>query len=153
MATPAERHRVEGNGHWVRPAGEPLGAVVRDVFDNTREILRDTVAIGALEVRRATLDVKHTAADLGPRVAWATLAFVTGTVAVIIGLIALFIAAGVFIPSIAARLGILAGMLLLVAAFGAWRAGRKPPPPARRSNPALVDHGVVPLHPLDGVGE
>jgi len=57
MATPAERHRVEGNGHWVRPAGEPLGAVVRDVFDNTREILRDTVAIGALEVRRATLDV------------------------------------------------------------------------------------------------
>jgi hypothetical protein len=157
MATASNARNIHDDGRWVHPPTpeqEPLGGVVRDALDHTREILRDTVAIGAIEVRRAAIGAKHTAADVGPRIAWGTAAVVLGTIGTIVGIIALFIGAEVIIPSVAIRLGIVAGLFMLAATFGAWRAGRKSSPPARRG--ALTPHtdtGVAPLHPVAGIGK
>src|SRR5262245_42077247 len=110
--------RMEDRSAWVRPppGPEPLGTVVRDALDQSREILRDTVAIGAIEARRAAIGAKQSAAAIGPRIAWATVAVVLGTVGAVLGIIALFIAAEDIIPSVAARLAIVAGLFLIAAA-------------------------------------
>jgi hypothetical protein len=119
--------KTSGDGRrWMppEPAPDPLGVVVRDAIDHTREIVRDSVAIGTLEVRRAARGAKQVAGDLGPRIAWGAAAATLGVIGAIVGLIAVFIGAEVIIPSVAARLGIIAGLFLALAAFGAWRAAR-----------------------------
>ena len=117
---------------------EPLAGVIRDALDSTREIVRDTVAIGVLEARRAGTDLIHkagdVAGDVGPRIAWALTAAVFTVVGGVLGIIALFMAAAVLIPSVAARLGICAALFLIVAGIGAFQAGKK-----KAAAPAITD--------------
>jgi len=103
---------------------EPIGAVVRDAIDQTREIVRDTVAIGALEVKRAGLKAKRTVDEVAPRVLWGAAAWIMGAVGAVLLLIAAFIGAEVIIPSAAARLAIVALPFVAFAAYGGWRAGK-----------------------------
>lgn len=114
---------------------EPIGAVVRDAIDQTREIVKDTVAIGALEVKRYGLkakrtvdEAKRTAEDVAPRVLWGVVASVMGAIAFVLLLIAGYIAAEVIIPSVAARLALVALPFVGIAAYGGYRAGKPSQP-------------------------
>lgn len=120
-------HRVEmppPSEHVHATVEEPIGAVVRDAIDQTREIVRDSVAIGALEVKRVGLKAKRTVDDVAPRVLWGAAAWVTGAIAAVLLLIAAFIGAEVIIPSAAARLALVALPFVAMAAYGGWRAGK-----------------------------
>src|SRR5687767_11687934 len=80
-------HRVEVHPQAERlhaTAEEPIGAVVRDAIDQTREIVRDSVAIGALEVKRVGLKAKRTVDEVAPRVLWGAAAWIMGAVGAVL---------------------------------------------------------------------
>lgn len=111
------------------PREEAFAHVVRDALDSTREIVRDTVALGVLEVRGAGTDLLHkageTASDIGPRIAWATAAAVFGVVGFVLAIVALFMASEAILPSVPGRLGICAVIFLAVAGLGIYQAARR----------------------------
>src|SRR5262249_40025587 len=86
--------------HPAEPA-DRLATVVRDALDQTTEIARDAISLGALEA-------KHAARDLGPRVVWAGVALTFGFAGVVLGLIALFIGLGALLPPVGWRLALFA---------------------------------------------
>lgn len=98
-------------------SGEAIVAVVRDALDLVTEIARDTVALSKLEVQQAVR-------GFVPRIVWGTVAAVTGLVGVVLGIIALFLAAKTIIPSVPGRLAVLTAILLLVAFFSTIRFAR-----------------------------
>jgi len=111
------------------PREDTLSSVVRDAMDSTREIVRDTVALGVLEARNAGTDLLHkageTASDVGPRIAWGAAAAVFGVVGVVLAIIALFMASAAILPSVPGRLGICALIFLAVAGLGTYQAARR----------------------------
>ncbi|MDI1443239.1 phage holin family protein [Polyangium sp. 6x1] len=97
--------------------GEALAAVARDTIDVATELVRDGIALGKLEAQRAV-------GEMVPRVVWGVVAFTCGAVGAVVAVIAIMIGLGAIIPSVAGRLAILAGVLFVVAFFGAVRAMR-----------------------------
>jgi hypothetical protein len=109
--------------------------VARDAIEHVRVIVSDTVALGKLEAKRALARVEQGTRDIAPRAAIAAAAMVLGLAGLVLGLIALFIALGEVIPSVAVRLAIYAAVFLVlavafgfVAARGTQEAVREPPP-------------------------
>lgn len=118
--------------------GEAIAAVARDTIDVATELVRDGIALGKLEAQRAV-------SDAVPRVVWGLVAFACGAAAVVVAIIAVMIGLGAVIPSVAGRLAILAGVLFVVAFFGAVRAMRSGRPSASMSisaTEAAVQEGV-----------
>ncbi|MDC3954577.1 phage holin family protein [Polyangium jinanense] len=97
--------------------GEAIAAVARDTIDVATELVRDGIALGKLEAQRAV-------SEMVPRVVWGLVAFISGAAAAVLAIIAVMIGLGAIIPSVAGRLAILAGVLFVVAFFGAVRAMR-----------------------------
>jgi hypothetical protein len=123
------RGRLSGNGQrtnvdygpLARPepgreptTGEALAAVARDTIDVAGELVRDTIALGRLEAERYV-------ASLAPRVVWGVITFLCAATGGVIAIIAVMLALGAVIPSVAGRLAILAAFLFVVAFFGAVR--------------------------------
>jgi hypothetical protein len=107
------------------PAGEVgLGDVAKDVIDQVREIVSDSIAIGKLEAKRALERVEQMTRAVVPRVVVAVAAALLGLTGVVLGLIAIFIALGEVIPSVAVRLAIYAAAFLVLAAIGGFAAGK-----------------------------
>lgn len=115
--------------------GPGLGDVAKDAIDHVREIVSDSVAIGKLEAKRVIEKVEETTKDIVPRMAIGAAAGAVGFVGLVLGLIAIFIALGEVIPSTAARLGIFAGVFLVLAAAGGFIAAR---PLIKKSEPKPV---------------
>src|SRR5262245_41109519 len=98
------------------PSGsDGLGGVARDALDHLRVIVGDSVARGQPEAKRAGDRVAQATREIAPRAAIAAAAAVLGVAGVVLGLIAIFIALGEVIPSVAVRLAIYAAVLLLLA--------------------------------------
>jgi hypothetical protein len=97
--------------------GEALAAVARDAIDVASELVRDGVALGRLEAQKAV-------SEFVPRAVWGLVAFACGAVGAVLAIIAIMMGLGALIPSVPARLGILAGVLFVVAFFGAVRVMR-----------------------------
>ncbi|MDI1431944.1 MULTISPECIES: phage holin family protein [Polyangium] len=113
-ALPPIARRPAGEG---MSTGEAIAAVARDTIDVATELVRDGIALGKLEAQR-------TVSEMVPRVVWGVVAFTCGAAATVIAVIAVMIGLGAIIPSVAGRLAILAGVLFVVAFFGAVRAMR-----------------------------
>jgi len=94
--------------------GEALAAVARDAIDVASELVRDGITLGRLEAQRAV-------SDMAPRVAWGALTLACAGAGGVLAIIAATMALGAVIPSVAARLAILAAALFVVAFFGAVR--------------------------------
>jgi protein-S-isoprenylcysteine O-methyltransferase Ste14 len=100
---------------------EPDGHVrdaARALVDHAGEVVRDTVAIGALEARRAVRSAL-------PPAALGAAAAMLGAVGLVLGAIAVFIALRAAIPSTAGRLGLFAAVLLAAALGCGLAAARK----------------------------
>jgi hypothetical protein len=97
--------------------GGALAAVARDAIDVASELVRDGITLGRLEAQRAI-------AEMTPRVVWGAITAVCVAAGGVLAIIAIMIALGSVIPSVAGRLAILAGALFVVAFFGAIRVMR-----------------------------
>lgn len=117
-----ERHAPIGDPD--HQAGQGLGDVVRDAINHVSVIVSDSLTLGKLEAKRITDRVEETTKEVAPRIAFGATAAVFGFVGMIFGLIAIFIALGEVIPSVAARLGIYAAVFLGIAAVGGFMAAR-----------------------------
>ena len=95
-----------------------LGDAARDALDHGRSIVRDSYAL-------AKLEAKHAATELGPRLAWGSVAVAFGVVGAVFAFIALFEGLGYLIESIAIRTAIFAVLFLAVACFGGLMASRR----------------------------
>lgn len=124
--------RLSGNGQrtstelgpLARPApgrepttGEALAAVARDTIDVASELVRDAIALGRLEAERYV-------SSMAPRLVWGAVTFLCAATGGVIAIIAVMLALGAVIPSVAGRLAILAAFLFVVAFFGAIRVMR-----------------------------
>lgn len=117
-----ERHAPIGDPD--HQAGQGLGDVVRDAINHVSVIVSDSVTLGKLEAKRLSDRVEETTKEVAPRIAFGATAAVFGFVGMIFGLIAIFIALGEVIPSVAARLGIYTAVFLGIAAVGGYLAAR-----------------------------
>jgi len=107
------------------PSGEVgLGDVAKDVAYHVRVIVSDSIAIGKLEAKRALGRLAHVTRAIAPRVMVAAAAVLLGLTGVVLGLIAIFIALGEVIPSVAVRLAIYAAAFLVLAVIGGFAAGK-----------------------------
>jgi len=138
-----------------KSGGSELSMVVRDAMDQATEIVRDSLALGTLEAKRAARRVGETVKVVAPRailLAGAGALLLTGAV---LGLIAIFIGLGAFIPSVAARLGLFAALFFVGAgALGvlAARAFGKPSEGPREEAPH-EEKPVSSINPVGHVGE
>lgn len=117
-----ERHASIGDPD--HQAGQGFGDVVRDAIDHVSVIVSDSVTLGKLEAKRLSDRVEQTTKEVAPRIAFGAMAAVFGFVGMIFGMIAIFIALGEVIPSVAARLGIYTAVFLGIAAVGGFLAAR-----------------------------
>ncbi|MRG94827.1 phage holin family protein [Polyangium spumosum] len=134
-ALPPSARRPAGEG---MSTGEAIAAVARDTIDVASELVRDGIALGKLEAQRAV-------GEMVPRVVWGVIAFACGAAAGVLLIIAVMIGLGAIIPSVAGRLAILAGVLFVVAFFGAVRAmrsGRASASETMSETEVPVDEGV-----------
>lgn len=120
-----------------------LGDVAKDALNHLKVIVNDTVAIGKLEARRVAQRAEETGREIVPRLAAGVTASIVGLAGVVLALIALFIALGEVIPSVAVRLGIYAAAFLLIAGVAGFFALRprkshrvEEPPPEKIAPPA-----------------
>jgi hypothetical protein len=97
--------------------GEAIAAVARDAIDVASELVRDGITLGRLEAQRAV-------SEMAPRVVWGAITALCVAAGGVLAIIAIMIALGAVIPSVAGRLAILAGALFVVAFFGAIRVMR-----------------------------
>lgn len=101
----------------VRDHDDGVGEAARAAVDHASEIVRDAVAIGALEARRAVKSAL-------PPAALGAAAAMLGAVGLVLAAIATFIALRAAIPSTAGRLAIFAGVLLAAALVCGLAAAR-----------------------------
>jgi len=121
----------------IEPEGSSgIGDVAKDAFEHLKVIVSDSVEIGKLEAKRLAERVETAGKDIAPRIAVGAVAAIVGFSGIVLGLIALFIALGEVIPSVAARLGIYAAAFILIAAAGSFFAFR--PRKEHREERALV---------------
>ncbi len=129
-ALPPSTRRPAGEG---MSTGEAIAAVARDTIDVASELVRDGITLGRLEAQRAV-------SEMVPRVVWGVVAFACGAVGGVLAIIAVMIALGAVVPSVAGRLAILAAVLFVVAFFGAVRAMR-----SARGATATISESETPL--------
>lgn len=96
---------TEGHGH------EALGDVARDVMDHVSMIVRDEAKIAKLSVRRYA---EHVREDVAPKALFTVGAAVCGALAVVMGLIALFLGIAYAIGSVGWTFAIFAAAFAVV---------------------------------------
>jgi hypothetical protein len=139
-----------------------LGDVVRDAIDHVAVIVGDSIALGKLETKRMVGQVEQTAKDVVPRVVIGAVAAMFGFVGAVFALIAIFVALGEVIPSVAVRLAIYAAAFLVLAAAGGFFAARSVKEHRVSVRPAQAPFGntvgekgtpPAPTHPVGNFGE
>jgi len=122
-----------------------LGEVARDVVDHAHVIARDALGIGKLEALRAVERAKARARETAPRIAFGAIAAVAALAGVVFLLIAIFVALGDPIPSVAGRTAIFGVFFLVVAVLAAIFASTQEK--LREERPRQVLAEVEPTSP------
>jgi len=112
-----------GSGNGQGRGDAALGDVARDVMDHAAIIVRDRLKIGTLEVRRYA---EHVRRDVAPRAGLLGAAGLLGTLAVISGLVGLFLGIAGAIGSVAWTFVIYAALFAVVAVVVGALAGQRP---------------------------
>jgi len=133
-----ERGRARSENGAARgdePPPPALGEVARDVMDHAAIIVRDRIEIGKLEARRYA---EHVRRDVAPRAAFGVAAAVLAAVAVLSGLLALFLGIARALDSVAWAFAIYAALFAVLAVFAyalSTRAPRRAARPQRSRYP------------------
>ena len=121
----SHRDRLAVHSRQSEQPSAGLGEVARDVVDHAQIIARDAIAIGKLETRRAVDRAKERAKEIAPRIAFGAIAAVAALTGTVFLLIAIFLALGGPIPSVAWRTAIFGVFFLVVAVIAAIFADTK----------------------------
>jgi hypothetical protein len=132
-----------------RGADGSLGEVARHAIDHTQEILRDTLAIARLEVRRGAQRAIERTREEAPRVGYAVFAGLLILTGAVLGLIAIFIGLGEAIPSVGWRLAIYAIAFLLAGSVAMIPASRSAAERERKSRPRRFEASAQPRQRLE----